>query len=318
MSDISHRIVETNGIKLHLAEAGSGPLVVMVHGWPESWYSWRHQIKALSGAGYHAVAPDVRGYGGSDKPHEVEAYRMSTIVGDIAGLVEALGEEGAVVVGHDWGAPIAYHCALLRPDRFRAVCGMSVPYTGRSGAPPLETFAKLFVDSFFYIDYFQRVGVAEKELEADPTRSLRLILYSASGDAPPAPGFAGKPKGAGLLDGMTYPDTLPGWLTEADVEFYGNEFASSGFRGPINRYRNMDHDWHELSHLQDARIKQPCAFIGGQKDGVIALNPTGVETMKGLCDDWRGATLIPGAGHWNQQERPGETNAALLAFLKGL
>jgi pimeloyl-ACP methyl ester carboxylesterase len=318
MTEISQRDVRTNGIKLHIAEAGSGPLVVMVHGWPESWYSWRHQLRALADAGYHAVAPDVRGYGGSDKPHEIEAYAMSTIVADIAGLVEALGEQSAVVVGHDWGAPIAYHCALLRPDRFRAVVGMSVPYTGRPAAPPLETFAKIFADSFFYIDYFQQVGVAEKELEADPKRSLRLILYGASGDAPPAPGFAGKPKNSGLLDGMNDPATLPSWLTEQDIDFYANEFARSGFRGPINRYRNMDRDWQELSHLQDAHIKQPCAFIAGEKDGVIAMNPSGIETMKGMCDDFRGVTLLPGAGHWNQQERPEGTNEALLAFLKGL
>jgi pimeloyl-ACP methyl ester carboxylesterase len=318
MPEITHRTIATNGINLHIAEAGSGPLVVMVHGWPESWYSWRHQITALAGAGFHAVAPDVRGYGASDKPHEIEAYAMSTIVADIAGLVEALGEQSAVVIGHDWGAPIAYHCALLRPDRFHAVVGMSVPYTGRSAAPPLETFAKIFADSFFYIDYFQQVGVAEKELETDPKRSLRLILYSASGDAPPAPGFAGKPKGAGLLDGMTDPQTLPPWLTQEDVEFYAAEFAKSGFRGPINRYRNMDRDWHELMHLEGARITQPCLFVGGEKDGVIALNPTGIDTMKGLCDDMRAAVLLPGAGHWTQQERPSEVNAALIDFLKGL
>ncbi len=318
MAEITHRTIRTNGINVHIAEAGTGPLVLMIHGWPESWYSWRHQIAALADAGYHAVAPDVRGYGDSDKPDAIEAYRMTEMVADYAGIVEALGEETAVVMGHDWGAPMAYHSALLRPDRFRAVVGMSVPYTGRSGAPPLETFATLFKDTFFYIDYFQQVGVAEKELEADPRRSLKLILYSASGDAPPAPGFAGKPKGAGLLDGMNEPETLPGWLTEADVDYYGGEFRKAGFRGGINRYRNMDRDWHELAHLEGAHIKQPCMFVGGEKDGVIALNPTGIPTMQSLCDDWRGSTLIPGAGHWNQQERAAETNAPVIEFLKGL
>jgi pimeloyl-ACP methyl ester carboxylesterase len=243
---------------------------------------------------------------------------MTEMVADYAGIVEGLGEENAIVVGHDWGAPMAYHCALMRPDRFRAVAGMSVPYTGRSAAPPLETMAKMFADSFFYIDYFQNVGVAEKELEADPRRSLKLILYSASGDAPPAPGFAGKPKNSGLLDGMNEPATLPSWLTEADVDFYGNEFKRSGFRGGINRYRNMDRDWHELAHLEGAHIKQPSTFIAGAKDGVIAMNPASIETMKSMCDDLRGVTLIDGAGHWNQQERPAETNAALLSFVKGL
>ncbi|MBI5289158.1 MAG: alpha/beta hydrolase [Chloroflexi bacterium] len=317
-TEIAHRTVETNGIRLHIAEAGAGPLVLFLHGWPESWYSWRHQLPAVAEAGYHAVAPDVRGYGDSDKPAAIEAYSMRTMVADYVGLLDALGERTAVVVGHDWGAPMAYHCALLAPQRFRAVVGMSVPWTGRPAAPPLETLAQIFKDSFFYIDYFQQVGVAEKELEADVRRSMKLILYGASGDAPPAPGFAGKPKGAGLLDGMADPATLPAWLTEADLDFYAGEFAKSGFRGPINRYRNMDRDWHELPQLAGAHIKQPCLFVAGEKDGVIAMNPQGIETMKANCDDLRGVVLIPGAGHWTQQERPAETTAALVEFLKGL
>lgn len=316
-NEISHRTVESNGIKVHIAEAGAGPLVLLLHGWPESWYSWRHQLTALAEAGYHAIAPDVRGYGDSDKPEAVDAYGMQTLVADYVGLLDALGEQTSVVVGHDWGAPMAYHCALLTPDRFRAVVGMSVPYTGRPAAPPLETFTTIFKDSFFYIDYFQQVGVAEKELERDVRRSMKLILYNASGDAPAFSGFAGKPKGAGLLDGMADPDSLPSWLTDADLDFFATEFKKSGFRGPINRYRNMDRDWHELAALQGARITQPAMFIAGQKDGVIAMNPAGIETMKGLCDDWRGAVLIPGAGHWTE-ERPAETSAALIEFLKGL
>jgi len=318
MTEITDRTVETNGIRLHIAEAGAGPLVLFLHGWPESWYSWRHQLPAVAAAGFHAVAPDVRGYGDSDKPGAIEAYSMRTMVADYVGLLDALGEPTAVVVGHDWGAPMAYHCALLAPERFRAVVGMSVPYTGRPSAPPLETFAQIFKDSFFYIDYFQQAGVAEKELEADVRRSMKLILYAASADAPPAPGFAGKPKGAGLLDGMTDPATLPAWLTEADLDVYAGEFAKSGFRGPINRYRNMDRDWHELPQLAGAHIKQPCLFVAGEKDGVIAMNPQGIETMKANCDDMRGVVMIPGAGHWTQQERPTETNAALMSFLKDL
>jgi pimeloyl-ACP methyl ester carboxylesterase len=317
MPDITHRTVKTNGINIHIAEAGSGPLVLMVHGWPESWYSWRHQIPALADAGYHAVAIDVRGYGQSDRPHPVEAYSMKTLVADNVGILDALGADTAVIAGHDWGAPIAWNSAILHPERFRAVIGMSVPWSPRSAAPPLQTMKAMFGDNFFYINYFQDEGVAEKELEADPRRSMKLILYSASGDAPPAPGFAGKKVGAGLLDGMNDPDPLPSWLTEADIDFYANEFKRAGFRGGINRYRNMDRDWHELPQMEGACVRQPALFVAGEKDGVIAMNPQGIENMKAHCDNLK-VVLIPGAGHWTQQERPQETTSAMLEFLKGL
>ncbi len=195
-----------------------------------------------------------------------------------------------------------------------------MPYSGRPAAPPLQTYAAVFKDSFFYIDYFQNVGVAEKELEADPRRSLKLVLFALSGDRPPEAGMGlvGKPKGQGLLDGMMDPQPLPAWLTDADLDFYAAEFAKSGFRGPINRYRNMDRDWEELPQLADAQITQPALFIAGQKDPVIAANPAGVDTMKGLIPNLRNALLLPGAGHWTQQERPAEVNAAMIEFLKGL
>jgi pimeloyl-ACP methyl ester carboxylesterase len=317
-TEITHRIVPTNGINLHIAEAGSGPLVLLLHGWPESWYSWRHQLPALAQAGYHAVAPDVRGYGQSDKPYPVEAYAMKEIVADFVGLLDALGEEKAVVVGHDWGAPMAWTSAILHPERYRAVAGLSVAHTGRSPAPPVETMRQIFGDNFFYIVYFQDEGVAEKEFEADPKRSLRLILWTASGDAPPMPAFAGKPKTSGFLDGIVEPEQLPSWLTEADIDFYAGEFKRSGFRGGINRYRNMDRDWRELPQLEGARITQPALFIAGEKDGVIAMQPGAIDTLKGLCDDFRGSVLLPGAGHWTQQERPAEVNKALIDFLNGL
>src|SRR5574338_866403 len=230
-NEITHRMVPTNGINLHIAEAGEGPLVLLLHGWPESWSSWRHQLPAVAAAGFHAVAPDVRGYGLSDKPQPVEAYSMKQMVADYTGLFDSLGEEQAVVVGHDWGAPMAWTSAVLHPERYRAVVGMSVPYTGRPPAPPTQLFEQMFKDTFFYILYFQQEGVAEKELEADPRRSLRLILYMASGDAPPVAGFAGKPKDSGLLDGIPDPAKLPDWLTEADIDYFAGEFERAGFRG---------------------------------------------------------------------------------------
>ena len=317
MPDITHRTIQTNGINMHIAEAGEGPLVLLIHGWPESWYSWRHQLPALAAAGFHAVAPDVRGYGRTDAPQPVEAYSMKQMTADYVGVLDALGAETAVIVGHDWGAPMAWNSAVLYPERYRAVAAMSVPFAPRPPAPPVQIMRTMFAETFFYIVYFQDVGVAEAELDADPKRSMRLILFAASGDGTMAPGFAGKPKGLGLLDGMIDPPTLPQWLTEADLDYFADEFTRTGFRGGINRYRNMDRDWEELPQLEGARITQPALFVAGQKDGVIALNPAGIETMKGLCDNLQ-VVLLPGAGHWTQQERPAETNAALIAFLKGL
>lgn len=318
MAEINHRTVKTNGINLHIAEAGSGPLVLMLHGFPESWYSWRHQIPALADAGYHAVAPDVRGYGGSDKPHEVEAYAMKELVADAVGVLDALGEQTAVVGGHDWGAPMAWQCALTHPDRFRAVVGMSVPYTGRVPAAPTKLFEMAFPNNFFYITYFQKPGVAEAELEADVRRSMRLFLYSASGDAPADANFWLKPKDATFLQGMPEPATMPAWCTEGDLDYYEGEFKRSGFRGPLNRYRNMDRDWEQTTGLQGAKIEQPALFVCGDRDGVIAMNPAGIENMKQQIPNLKDVVMLPGAGHWTQQERPAEVNAALIAFLKGL
>lgn len=318
MPDISHRDVPTNGIKLHIAEAGSGPLVLLVHGFPESWYSWRHQIPALAAAGYHAVAVDVRGYGRSDAPEPIEAYSMKNMTADMAGVVDALGEKPAVIVGHDWGAPIAWTSAILYPQHFRAVVGMSVPFLPRAPLPPTQLFKQVFGDNFFYILYFQKPGVAEAELQADVRRSMRLFLYAASGDAAPeAVGWV-KKKDAKFLEGMPEPKTLPGWLTEADIDYFTGEFERAGFTGGLNRYRNMDRDWGELPQLEGAKVQQPALFVCGDKDGVIAMNPTGIESMKPSVPNLRGVVMLPGAGHWTQQERPDEVNAALINFLKGL
>ncbi len=316
MGDITHRMIETNGINMHIAEAGEGPLIVLLHGFPELWYSWRHQLPALAAAGYHAVAPDVRGYGQTDALAPIEAYTMRQHVADAVGVLDALGAETAVVVGHDWGAPMAWHCALLAPDRFRAVVALSVPYTGRPPAPPMQIFRQMFKDVFFYMLYFQEPGVAEAELEADVRRSMRLILFTASKDAPPSRGFAGKPKDSGFLDGMPDPEQLPDWLTEADLDYYVSEFQRTGFRGGINRYRNMDRDWEELAQLAGAKVEQPALFIAGEGDGVIAM--TRVEAMKEHVPNLRDTIILPNCGHWTQQERPAEVNAALIEFFQGL
>lgn len=318
MTEINHRTVKTNGINMHIAEAGSGPLVLLVHGFPESWFSWRHQIPALAEAGYHAVAMDVRGYGRTDQPERIEDYSMKHMTGDMVGLVRALGEEQAVIVGHDWGSPIAWNSALLHPDTFRAVVGMSVPYMPRPPMPPLQLMRAAFANNFFYIIYFQEPGVAEAELEADVDKSIRSFMYVASGDYTPEASVFQKPADATFLDGMPEPPRQMSWITEEELQYFINEFKRTGFRGGLNRYRNMDRDWEELPQLAGARVTQPAAFIAGDRDGVIAMNPSGIETMKSMCDDLRACVLVPGAGHWTQQERPRETNEFLIEFLRGL
>jgi len=316
MTEIKHRTVKTNGINMHIAEAGEGPLVLMLHGFPELWYSWRHQIPALAEAGYHAVAPDVRGYGQSDAPQPIEAYAMREHLADATGVLDALGAETAVVLGHDWGAPMAWNAAVLHPQRFRAVVALSVPFLQRSPAPPTQLFKQIFQDNFFYMLYFQEPGVAEAEFEKDPKRSMRLFLFAASGDdTSEGAGFAGKKKGDQFLAGMLEPEKLPAWLRQEDIDYYAQEFARTGFRGGLNRYRNMDRDWEQLPELAGATVQQPALFIGGEKDGVLRF--TSMDAMKQNVPNLRGTVMLP-CGHWTQQERPAEVNAALIKFLKSL
>ncbi|MFZ0853416.1 MAG: alpha/beta hydrolase [Hyphomicrobiaceae bacterium] len=313
-------IFETNGIRLRVALAGKGPLVVLVHGWPESWYSWRHQIPALAAAGYRVATPDVRGYGGSDKPEPIAAYAIQEMCADIAGLVTALGETRAILIGHDWGAPIVWNTALFHPERVSAVAGLSVPHTGRGPAPRIELFQRIYKDRFFYQLYFQTPGVAEAELEADVRLSLRKIYYWGSGEGIKAGPRVDKPANARLLDGLVDPDPFPAWLTPADLDYYVAEFRQSGFRGPLNRYRTATLDFTQQAAIADQRIEQPAAFIAGSLDPVLRFVPGVdlIELMRDRTRDLRLLKLVDGAGHWVQQERPGEVNTALLEFLAGL
>lgn len=322
--DVTHRLVETNGITMHIAEAGAGPPVVLCHGFPESWYSWRHQLPALAAAGYHAVAPDMRGYGQTDRPEAVDQYTLLHLAGDMVGLLDALGEETAVIAGHDWGAPVAWHAALLRPDRFPAVIGLSAPYLPRGRKQPTSAMPQT-EDAVFYQLYFQEPGVAEAELERDPRETLRKFLFAISGDVLPAPGGTGfantgmVPRTSGLLSGMANPETLPAWLTEADIDVYAGELQRTGFRGGLNWYRNVDRNWELLAPYTGARVTVPALFIAGDRDGVVTSR--GVDRVLAdlprVVPQLRSAIILPGCGHWTQQERPRETTAAMLQFLNG-
>jgi len=320
MEGITHRFVETNGIRMHIAEKGEGPLVVMGHGFPESWYSWRHQVTALAEAGYHAVAPDQRGYGQTDRPGPIEAYNILQLTGDIVGLVHALGEEQAVIVGHDWGAHVASHCALLRPDIFRAVVLLSVPYLPRSwkGTTPTEAMRKMPGDKEFYQLYFQKPGRAEAEMEADVRRTMTLVLYSNSGSAPAEKRWRYMyGKSEGLLDNFSLPETLPPWLTEQDIDFFTGEFERTRFTGGLNWYRNIDRNWELTPFLNGAKIRQPALFVGGETDGVLVIYRKFYEELEKNMPNLKGKIIIPGVGHWVNQEQPGVVNEFLLEFLTG-
>jgi pimeloyl-ACP methyl ester carboxylesterase len=316
---VKHQILAVNDIRLHVVEEGEGPLVLLVHGFPESWYSWRHQLPVLAAAGYRAVALDVRGYGRSSAPAPVDAYRMLRLVADNVQLVAALGAETAVIVGHDWGAPIAWSSALLRPDVFTAVAGLSVPYSPNGETRPTDAFRRMAGDEEFYIEYFQQPGRAEAELEQDVRRWLLGFYFSISGDAPKA--FAGSgtvgtiPHGAQMWDRFSYPETMPAWLTEEDLDFYAGEFEHTGFSGGLNRYRNVDRDWEDLTAFRFRPIEVPALFVGGTKDGPTIWGAPAIERFAETLPRLHRSIILEGCGHWTQQERPDEVNEALLDFL---
>jgi pimeloyl-ACP methyl ester carboxylesterase len=330
MSETTQRMIESNGIRLNIAEQGKGPLVLLCHGFPESWYSWRHQIEALAAAGFHAVAPDMRGYGKSDAPEAIDQYTILHLVGDLVGLLDALEVQTAVIVGHDWGANIAWQAARLRPDRFRAVVALSVPFRPRGPVRPTSVMPQT-ADAQFYQLYFQEPGVAEAELERDPRATVRNMLYGASGEGAAAiraaaassgasPNLGMVPKGGGFLRGSGAPATLPAWLSEADIDFYAGEFKRSGFRGGLNYYRNIDRNWELTAAFADVKVTVPALYVAGDRDMVVSFPGTDqlLANLKQFVPALRNIQMLPGCGHWTQQERPGEVSAAIIDFVRGL
>ncbi|MFE7775969.1 alpha/beta fold hydrolase [Streptomyces sp. NPDC057445] len=316
---VTHRSVPSPAGRIHLVEQGTGPLVLLVHGFPESWYSWRHQLPVLAAAGYRAAAVDVRGYGRSSRPEDAAAYRMLELVEDNVAVVHALGERSAVIVGHDWGSTIAANSALVRPDVFRAVGLLGVPYAPRSGQRPSEIFGRTGGDEEFYVSYFQEQGRAEAEIEPDVRGWLAGFYAALSGDTMPGPDapdphFVGR---NGTLRAR-FPARRPAWLGERDLDVYAGEFERTGMSGALKRYRNMDRDWEDLADLDGAPVTQPSLFIGGGLDAstiwladAISAYPT---TLPGLLS----SHILDGCGHWIQQERPAETNRLLTEWLASL
>lgn len=320
MQHITHRTIEANGISLHIAEAGEGPLVVLCHGFPESWYSWRHQLIALAEAGFHAIAPDMRGYGQTSAPDAIGQYTMMHLVGDMVGLVDALGEKTAAIAGHDWGAPVAWSAALLRPDRFRAVIGLSVPFIPRANIRPTSAMPQND-QALFYQLYFQEPGLAEAELEHNVRLTISSLLYSASGDSEiPIEAITMVPRNGGFLTHLHHPEALPNWLSEADINFYASELSSTGFRGGLNWYRNIDRNWELMAPFAGLQIRVPALFVSGENDLVMKIRGMEmlVPNLKVFVPELRGTIILPACGHWTQQERPEEVNAAIIRFLKTL
>jgi len=306
-------------IDVHLLEAGDeGPLVVLAHGFPELAWSWRHQLPALAAAGYRVVAPDQRGYGGTTRPEAVEDYDILHLTGDLVGLLDHLGEERATFVGHDWGSMVVWQLSLLHPDRVAGVCGMSVPFVPRAGAPPIQIMRAVFQGQFFYIVYFQEPGVADAELGADPARTMRRLLAGMSPRdlAPEEAATYSADDGRGFVDRIPEPDGLPDWLSQAELDHYVEVFAETGFTGGINWYRNFDRNWELTPQLDQAKVEVPSFFIGGADDPVLVMSPP--DGQEQWLTDHRGSVIIPGAGHWVQQEAPEQVNAALLGFLDQL
>ena len=299
--DVVHHQVVVSGVELHVAECGEGPLVLLCHGWPELWWSWRHQLPVLAEAGYRAVAPDQRGYGRSGRPEPVEDYDIVHLAGDVVGLIDALGEERGVLVGHDWGAMVGWHVAQAAPERLHGFAALSIPFWPRPPKPPTAMFKEMFGDRFFYMLHFQTPGVADAELDADPGASLRLVMRRVSQD---------------VFDGTAEVPPIFTWMSDEEFAVYEAEFRRTGFTGGINWYRNLDRNWELTAGVAERKIEVPAMFLAGERDPVLSFLP--VEPMRAQVSDLREFVLVPGAGHCIQQERPAETNEALLRFLAGL
>lgn len=323
---MSSRKLIANGLPMHIEELGNGPAIIFAHGFPETSYAWRHQLVALAAAGFHAIAPDMRGYGETEKPVDVHRYSIFDLVGDLVGLLDALGYDDAIIVGNDWGSTIAWQAALMRPDRFKGVVAIGVPMMGAPPAPP-TTFFPQTDDALFYTLYFQQPGIAEAELERDVDATLRKILFSASREAGPRQPSDGTPnpfsmvsRKDGLLAPLPVPETLPHWLSEADLAHYVETFSRTGFGGGLNYYRNLDANWSLQRSLGGLQVTVPAVFMLGEQD--VGLSIPGmreiIHAMPALVPNLKQSLTLSDCGHWAPQEKPHEVSTAIIDFARSI
>jgi pimeloyl-ACP methyl ester carboxylesterase len=322
LTGVEHAIRTVNGIQMHVAEAGSGVPVILCHGFPHLWYSWRHQLGPIARAGWRAVAPDLRGFGRTDAPACVSAYGSAEVCGDIIALIDAYAAERAVLVGLDFGAQLVWETALRHPDRLAAIIILNNPYTGRSRTRPSDRFAAQAREHFLHLQYFQQPGVADAELNARPREFLARIFWALSGAGSYFEVF-GHPSSAGLgyIDALPPAPPLPwDWLSTGELAYYASEFGRTGFTGGLNWYRAMDLRWEQTAELGSAAVEVPAFFLAGQRDvdlaGFTGQDP--LRRMRTLVPDLRELVVVPGAGHLVQMEEPGEVNACLLRFLSAI
>jgi epoxide hydrolase A/B len=344
MSELKHHLVSAAGARLHVVEQGEGPLVILAHGFPELWYSWRYQLPVIAAAGYRAVAFDQRGYGRSSKFWQSDAYRIHRLVGDVVALVSALGERQAILIGHDWGAPVVWSAAWLHPRVFRGVLGMSVPFSGRGLiALPGNPFGERSPDQMhaaiagpgrdFYQVYFSALGAIIDEIEHDLRAWVRDLMWTVSGDALAASGFtlAGMdpvelirasalcvPHGQRMRERFASPAKMPAWLSDADLDVFVDALERGGFGGPLSYYRNLQNDWQDLAPLQGRPLEVPAMFLGAEYDVATWWGAEAIERAREVIPNWLGSRVLKGAGHWLQQERAAQTNAVVLEFLRAL
>lgn len=329
MSELAHRQLHNGGVELHVACLGEGPLVVMCHGFPGLWYSWRHQLPAIAEAGYTVVAPDMRGYGRSSRPGDSDAYRFDYLSADMLSILDHFGAERAVLVGHDFGANLAWHMAVHHADRLRGVVSLSVPYdmplAGGCDVLPSTLFADIAAQHFFHMQYYQAVGVAEGATAGREREFLRKLFWALSGEGDLLDWTRFPSEGTSYIDVLGEPPAPPPWpwLSVEDFDYYADEYLRGApdltFAGGINSYRAIDHNWRRFRDSAHAAVTVPALFITGEEDPVVKLgSPADHEHMRDRVRDLRGLEFVPGAGHFVQQEAPGAVNRLLLEFLEGL
>ncbi len=328
---MNFQVLDGDNLKIRAVIEGEGPLVILVHGWPESWYSWRHQIEPLAKAGFKVAAIDVRGYGGSDKPHEIAAYSLKNLAADITGVIDSLGYKEAYLFGHDWGGPIVWTTGLLYQNTIKAVGALSVPYTPVGEKSLIQLFRELYKDKFFYQLYIQEEGIAEAEFEADVRKALEITYFSSDGRGMQFmienignPEYQKTPDST-MLEKSPRFDSFPEWLTQEDLNYFINEFELSGFRGPFNRYRAQDIDFEELQEFKNVSYPLPACFITGTLDPVNFFardeSVSEEDILKAFTknyDDLRKVEILDGIGHWTQQESPEAVTAHMIDFLKNI